>query len=188
MDQIRFYVFYSNKCNYCYELCNLLEANNLLDKCKLICLEKEPEIFSKNGIKHVPVLITKFMKPVYGDDALNYIRNKKYYNQITNNIKDKNNVTAEKYNDPKIKSALADLEFNSKEATSLSDSYSNIDDIDIKKLLMDVNDMNKQIIDTKNIIETKMKATETSEKLNNELILRKKILLGRMKNMTTISK
>lgn len=187
MNRVSFFVFYSKKCKYSYQLCKTIEEEHFLDRCKLISLEDNKSIFDKHNIKHVPVIITKNIKPIYGDDAINFIKNLKFYDQNTNNIRDVNNVTATKYNDPKIKSVFSDLEFNEKEAKQISDNYTNIDDIDIKKLLMDVNEINKQQCSTKIINDTKIKNDELSNKLNYTLTQRKNLLLNKFKNLTNVS-
>lgn len=187
MNRLSFFVFYSKKCKYSYQLCKIIEDEHFLDRCKLISLEDNKSIFDKHNIKHVPVIITKNMKPIYGDDAINFIKNLKFYNQSTNNIRDVNNATAVKYNDPKIQSAFSDLEFNETEAKQISDNYTNIDDIDIKKLLMDVNEISKQHCSTKIFNDKKIRTEESSNKLNNALTQRKNLLLNKFKNLTNVS-
>lgn len=126
-----FTVYYSKQCKYCDKLLITIEDEkiNFLEKYNLICFEDEPNkipIF----ITNVPAIISKTInKPLFGIDAIKWIENLKYFNQITNNINNKNVIN------PNI---IEDNDYAfSKE--SLSYNYTNINDVD--------NNFNKNLLE-----------------------------------------
>jgi len=79
-----FFVFYSNKCEYCQHLLKIIDDERLADKCKLVCFESSPDKIPE-FISNVPTIIAKNLsKPLIGVEAIEWIQNKKYFNQITN--------------------------------------------------------------------------------------------------------
>jgi len=123
---MKFYVFYSNQCKHSIKLLELIKNENLLNDCNLIEFEtnrgKIPEY-----IKSVPTIIAQNLsKPLIGIETINWINNKKYFNQTTNNLKFNNVIQ------PNIKSALEGLEFNKLESTK----YTNINDTHFDKVVL----------------------------------------------------
>lgn len=175
---MKFIVFYSNNCPYCKNLLTVIQNENLTDKCQFICFEsnsdKIPDI-----ITSVPTIIAQnLLKPLVGLKAIEWIENKKYFNQITNNIVSNNVVN------PNIISALEDLEFNKLEVSSISDHYTNIDDINIEKTMLDYNKINQNVPITNDITNKKILDIKITDKLQNiklkELItLRKHQLISK---------
>ena len=123
---MKFYVFYSNQCKHSIKLLELIKNENLLNDCNLIEFEtnrgKIPEY-----IKSVPTIIAQNLyKPLIGIETINWINNKKYFNQTTNNLKFNNVIQ------PNIKSALEGLEFNKLESTK----YTNINETHFDKVVL----------------------------------------------------
>lgn len=184
------FVFYSERCEKSQELRNIIRDESLDDKCKFICLETERDKFC-DFVKCVPTIIAKNLsKPLFGDDAIEWIKNLKYYNRCTNNIK-KNNVV-----EIKIRSAFKDLEFNKSEAEAISDQYSVfydknkdknindddndeiIDDADISKPMLDYNKISIDAPITKDLTNRKISDVKLSDDAQ-DMELKKRILLRR---------
>lgn len=132
---MKFYVFYSDNCKYCKLLLEKIHNENLIDFCHLISFETQPEKIPK-FVKNVPTIIAhNLIKPLVGEDAINWIDNKKYFSQITNNIKKLNVV------DPKIESSHGSLAWNKAESSRISDNYTHIDDTTINKKMLEFNNI-----------------------------------------------
>ena len=145
---MKFYVFYSNQCTHSMKLVQLIQNEKLLDECNLILLEttldKIPDF-----IKSVPTIVApNLSKPLVGIETIEWIKNKKYFNQITNNIQNNNVIQ------PNIKSALEGLEFNKLESTSISDHYTNINDTPFDKVMLDFNKISENAPITHNLTHT----------------------------------
>jgi len=163
---MKFFVFYSTKCQYCDTLLKTIQNEKLNDQCQLICFESNPTRIP-DFITNVPTIIAQNLsKPLVGFEAIHWIENKKYFNQITNNISTSNVIS------PNIKSALEEFEFNKSESTSISDQYTTINDSNIEKIMLDYNKIiinapitndltNKKIVDSK--INNKMQEERLKE-------------------------
>ncbi len=182
---MKFFVFYSNKCQYCDNLLKAIQNERLVEHCQLICFETNPEKIP-NIITNVPTIIAKdLMKPLVGMEAIVWIENRKFFNQITNNIVSNNVIN------PNIVSALKDLEFNKSESSSISDHYTNITDTNIDKLMMEYEkiDVNAPItndITNKKISDIKITDELQEQKLKELILLRKHQLLSRSSGTSKI--
>tara|TARA_B100001093_G_C26829667_1_gene1015571 strand:+ start:637 stop:1116 length:480 start_codon:yes stop_codon:yes gene_type:complete len=77
-------LFYSNDCKYSTELLSKIKESNLYDEFNLVNI-KEADIPSK--IKMVPTIIDSDYKELLeGKKAFEYVFNKKYFNNKTNNL------------------------------------------------------------------------------------------------------
>ncbi len=129
------YIFYSSNCLHSMNLINLIKSENIVDDFNLIELEKNKDKIP-SYIKKVPTIIShNLAKPLVGIECINWITNKKYFNQTTNNISNNNVVHID------IKPALDGLEFNKKESNAISDSYAGLDDSKFNKKMMDFNNI-----------------------------------------------
>jgi hypothetical protein len=184
---MKFIVFYSNKCKYCERLLEAIQHEQLGDFCQLICFDTSPEKIP-DFINNVPTIVAEhLLKPLIGKSAEEWIRNKKHFNQITNNI-NTSNVT-----DPKIESALKEFEFNKFESSSISDHYTNITDTNIEKTMLEYE---KIAIDApitndllnKKISDTKIDDLNQKKILKERILLRKRELLNKVIKTTQLSK
>lgn len=167
-----FFVFYSNKCEYCKHLLKIIDNEGYADRCKLICFESSPDKIPE-FISNVPTIIAKNLsKPLIGIEAIEWIQNKKFFNQITNNIISYNVI------DPNIKSALKELEFNKQESSSISDHYTNINDTNIIKNMLEYDKIDIDAPITNDITNTKITDIKITDELQDkklrELILIRK--------------
>jgi hypothetical protein len=145
------YIFYSNNCVHSVNLIKLIESENLQNDFNLIELEKNKDKIP-SYIKKVPTIIgPNLAKPLIGIECINWITNRKYFNQTTNNIS--NNNVVHIY----IKPALDGLEFNKKESNAISDSYAGLDDSEFDKKMMNFNSISDNSPIT-NHIKTKTKS------------------------------
>jgi hypothetical protein len=165
---MKFYVFYSNQCKYSIRLLELIKCENLLDECNLILFETNQDKIPAY-IKSVPTIIAyNLSKPLIGIETIEWIKNRKYFNQTTNNIQ-KNNVIQ-----PDIKSALEGLEFNKLESTSISDHYTNINDVQFDKVMLNYDKITQDAPITHNLTNDKISDTKISNNKLRELILFRK--------------
>lgn len=184
---MKFIVFYSNKCKYSQRLLEAIQQEQLGDFCQLICFEITPEKIP-DIIINVPTIVAEHLsKPLIGKSAEQWIRNKKHFNQITNNV-NTSNVT-----DPKIESALKDFEFNKSESSSISDHYTNITDTNIEKSMLEyekiaINAPITNDISNKKILDTKLDHTDQNKILKERILLRKHQLLNQAIKTTQLSK
>ena len=161
---MKFYVFYSNQCKYSIKLLELIKNENLTSECNLIQFETNQDKIP-DYIKSVPTIIApNLSKPLIGIETIEWIKNKKYFNQITNNIQ-KNNVIQ-----PNIKSALDGLEFNKLESTSISDHYTNINDTQFDKVMLNYDRITQDSPITNNLLNDKIMDTKISNNKLKELI------------------
>jgi hypothetical protein len=183
---MKFFVFYSNKCHYCENLLKTIQKERLVDQCQLICFETNPEKIPQI-ITNVPTIIAKdLIKPLIGMEAIEWIENRKFFNQITNNIVSNNVIN------PNIISALKDLEFNKSESSSISDHYTNITDTNIEKTMMDYDNINIDApitndITNKKISDIKITDELQEQKLKELIVLRKHQLLSRSSGTSKIN-
>lgn len=177
---MKFFIFYSNNCQYCNKLLKIIKEENLNEECQLICFESNPDKIPE-FITNVPTIIAhNLSKPLVGLEAVEWVMNKKYFNQTTNNIKYNNVIN------PNIQSALKDFEFNKQEIMSISDHYTNINDVQIEKVLMNFNNIDKPIINN-NIIKDNKISNDIQEKKLKELIsLRKHQINYKLLGMSKI--
>jgi len=181
-----FFVFYSNKCQYCENLLRSIQNEKLVDQCQLICFETNADKIP-NIITNVPTIIAKnLLKPLVGLEAIEWIENKKYFNQITNNIVSNNVIN------PNIVSALKDLEINKSESSTISDHYTNITDTNIEKSMMDYDKININAPITNDITNRKISDTKIDEQLQEQKIkelisLRKHQILSRSSGTSKIN-
>jgi hypothetical protein len=151
----------------------------------MFCIEKEPNKIPK-VITDVPTIIVKGLsEPLIGIKAIEWIENKKYFDQTTNNIK-KNNVL-----DPHIESALKDLEFNKNENNSISDHYTNFKDGDrLVKKFVDVKNIDNIKIIEENNQQSDIKLTNElqTKKLKEMILLRRSQISMKKIGASKISK
>ena len=84
-------LFYSKKCKISIKLLDIIQKENISNKCTLICID-DNKIKLPTNITNIPAIITKNInKPLYNNDCVDFIYNMKFFNQTTNNI-NKNNV------------------------------------------------------------------------------------------------
>jgi predicted thioredoxin/glutaredoxin len=161
---MKFYLFYSIKCVHSMKLLELIRNENLMDECNLIQYETNQDKIPEY-IKTVPTIVApNLSKPLVGIETVEWIKNKKYFNQITNNINNNNVVQ------PNIKSALEGLEFNKKESSCISDHYTNINDTQIDKVMLDYNKIVQNTPINNNIISD---SKIPDNKLRELILLRK---------------
>ncbi len=129
---MKFFLFYSNKCNYCQQILQIIHNENLSNYCHAICFETQADKIPP-FIENVPTIITENLsQPLIGTDAFNWIQNKKFFNQITNNINIDMNFN------PNIKQS-DEFCYNKSESSCISDRYINLNDTDIEKTMLDFN-------------------------------------------------
>ena len=173
---MKFFVFYSIKCQYSETLLKTIQDEKLNDQCQLICFESNPTRIP-DFITSVPTIIAQNLsKPLVGFEAISWVENKKYFNQITNNITKSNVIN------PNIKSALEEFEFNKSESTSISDHYTTINDSNIEKVMLDYNKININApitndLSNKKIADSKINNEMQEEKLKELISLRKHQLM-----------
>lgn len=183
---MKFFVFYSNKCQYCEKLLQTIQKEKLVEQCQLICFETNPEKIP-SIITNVPTIIAKnLMKPLVGIETIKWIENIKYFNQTTNNINSNNVIN------PNIVSALKDLEYNKSELTTISDHYTNITDTNIEKPMLDYGKIIVSAPITNDITNKKISDIKINEELQKnkikELIsLRKHQLLTKLSGTSKIN-
>jgi hypothetical protein len=183
--RMKFFVFYSSNCGFCQKLINIIQEVKVTDQCQLVCFESNPDKFPQ-FITNVPTIIAENLtKPLVGKEAMDWIENKKFFNQITNNINKKNVI------DPKIKSPVDDLGFNKSESTSISDHYTNINDVDIEKAMLDYNKVSDNApitndLSNKRISDTKINNELQEQKLKELILLRKHQLMSRTSGISKI--
>jgi len=182
---MKFFVFYSNKCIYCERLLKTIQEEKLLDQCKLVSFDTNPEKIP-NFITSVPTIIApNLIKPLVGIEAIEWIANKKYFNQITNNIKTTNVIN------PNIKSAVDELSFNKQESSKISDHYTTINDTNISKPMLEYDKINENApitndITNKKISDMKINNSLQELKLRELITLRKHQLLSRTTGISQI--
>jgi len=184
---MKFFVFYSIKCKYCDQLLKTIQNEKLNDQCNLICFESNPTRIP-DFITSVPTIIAQNLsKPLVGFEAINWIENKKYFNQITNNISISNVIN------PNIKSALEEFEFNKLESSSISDHYTNINDSVLEKPMLDYNKININApitndLSNKKIADSKINNKMQEEKLKELISLRKHQIKERLSGGVNITR
>ena len=119
-------------------------------------------------------------------ETIEWIENKKYFNQITNNISSNNVIN------PNIVSALKDLEFNKSESSTISDHYTNITDTNIEKSMMDYDKININApitndITNRKISDTKIDGQLQEQKIKELISLRKHQILSRSSGTSKIN-
>ncbi len=180
-----FFVFYSNRCLYCDRLIKTIQAERLVDQCQLICFESNPDKIP-SIITNVPTIIAQNLsKPLIGLEAIEWVENKKFFNQTTNNVNTNNVIN------PQIKSVLDDLAFNKLEITSISDHYTNITDTEITKQMMEYDKINQNApitndLTNKKILDTKLTVEGQEKKIKELISLRKHQLLQRASGISKI--
>jgi len=117
-------LFYSNNCIFSLNILQLINNENLDDYFIKIQVD-DPKNFDKiQHITKVPTIITKEIPmPLVGKAAFEWIKNKKYFNQTTNNIKYANNIA-----NPNIKSDIDKLAYNITDTNKITDRYTDIND------------------------------------------------------------
>lgn len=176
---MKFFVFYSNRCSNCEKLLQTIQQEHLVDQCQLVSFEANADKIPP-FIHYIPAIVAQNLsKPLFGQDAIQWVENKKYFGQTTNNI-NKNNVI-----NPNIKSSLEDLSFNKKESLSISDHYTTINDSNITKTMLDYDkiQINAPIThdsSNKKIAEIKIGNGAQQQKMNELILLRKQQLISKM--------
>jgi hypothetical protein len=78
-------LFYSNKCEYSQKIMSYMEKNKILLNFELINIDTLKEIPKEIDI--VPAIIDEELRePLKGKNAFEYLINKKYFNNPTNNV------------------------------------------------------------------------------------------------------
>jgi len=78
-------LFYSNKCEYSQKILSYMEKNKIISNFELINIDTLKEIPKQIDI--VPTIIDEELRePLKGKNAFEYLINKKYFNNPTNNI------------------------------------------------------------------------------------------------------
>lgn len=168
------YIFYSSNCVHSMKLIELIKSENLIAEFNMIELESNKDKIPAS-IQKIPTILSQNLnKPLVGStECINWITNRKYFNQITNNITNNNVIHID------IKPALNGLEFNKKESNSISDSYAGLDDNKFDKKMMNFNNININSPITSHITNTNQyKQPITNNKLK-ELILARKNQLNK---------
>ena len=182
---MKFFVFYSANCGHCQRLIKTIQDEKITDQCQLICFESNPDKFPQ-FITSVPTIIAENLtKQLIGKEAMDWIENKKFFNQTTNNINKKNVV------DPKIKSPVEEFGFNKSESTSISDHYTNINDVDIEKTMLDYTKVGDNApitndVSNKRISDTKINNELQEQKLKELILLRKHQLMSKTSGISKI--
>ena len=71
-------LFYSQQCQYCYQLLNLMKAENLLCYFEMFCIDNKPMSQIPPNIKTVPTMIVKNInKPLVAQETFDYINSLK---------------------------------------------------------------------------------------------------------------
>lgn len=176
---MNFFVFYSNRCSNCEKLLKTIKQEHLVDRCQLVSFEANADKIPA-FIHYIPAIVAQNLsKPLFGQDAIQWVENKKYFDQTTNNIS-KNNVI-----DPNIKSSFDELSFNKKESSSISDHYTTINDSNITKTMLDydkiqVNAPITNDVTNRKIAEIKIGNNAQEQKMNELILLRKQQLILKM--------
>jgi hypothetical protein len=176
---MKFFVFYSNRCNTCQKLLKTIQDEQQASNCQLVSFETNANKIPP-FIEYVPAIVAQNLsKPLFGEDAIQWVENKKYFDQTTNNI-NKNNVI-----NPNIKSSLDDLSYNKKESLSISDHYTTINDANLAKTMLDFDkiEINAPItndVSNKKISEIKIGNSAQKQKMDELIILRKQQLIAKM--------
>jgi len=183
---MKFFVFYSSQCQFCDKLLKTIQNEKLVDQCQLVSFEQNPDKIP-SFIENVPTIVApNLSKPLVGVEAIEWIENKKYFNQITNNISTKNVIN------PNIKSELNELSFNKAEANSISDHYTTINDTNIEKAMLDYDKINENAPITndisKKINDIKINNVLQEEKLKELVNLRKHQLLSKSLGISRLTK
>lgn len=173
---MKFYVFYSNKCQFCHSLLETIKRANLSNSCTLICFETDPDKIPE-FITDVPTIVAQnLLKPLIGKKAEEWISNIKYYNQNTHNINTINVI------DPNIESALKQFEFNKSESSSISDHYANMNDGEFDKRMLEFNKIGENVpitkdVTNKTISDDKITNIVQDQKLSELISIRKHQLI-----------
>ena len=176
---MKFFVFYSSKCIYCHKLLKTIQDEQQINNCQLVSFEANADKIP-SFIQSIPAIIAQYLSnPLYGKEAIEWVENKKYFDQTTNNI-NKNNAI-----NPNIKSSLDDLSYNKKESISISDHYTTINDAHLEKSMLDFDkiEVNAPItndITNKKISEIKIGTNTQKQKIDELIILRKQQLIRKM--------
>jgi len=147
-------LFYSNNCIFSLNILQLINNENLDDKFIKIQVDDPINHDKIKDITKVPTIITKEIQtPLVGKAAFEWIKNKKYFNQTTNNIKYAINIL-----NPDIKSDIDKLAYNINDTNKITDRYT------------DINDKNDKIIDNQNNLLTYNKLLDNVPITNNNNI------------------
>jgi len=185
---MKFFVFYSNKCDNCANLLKIIQREQLVDQCQLISFETNADKIPQ-FIQYIPAIVApNLSKPLFGQDAIEWIENRKFFNQTTNNINKNNTIN------PNIKSSLDDLSYNKKESLSISDHYTTINDYNfLNKTMLEYDKIEVNVpitndISNKKIDEIKINNTLQKQKIDELVSLRKQQLISRMAGTSKIGK
>jgi hypothetical protein len=142
-----YFLFYSNKCIFCINLLQIINNEALDDKFIKIDVDDPNNKDKLFGIQKVPTIITKETKAqLVGKAAFEWVKNKKYFYQITNNINYSNTII-----NPDINSDIDKLAHNNKNENIITDKYTDVNDNkDDDKLLL-YNNISEDVPITKNI-------------------------------------
>jgi hypothetical protein len=160
------YLFYSKKCIFSLNLLELIANENISDKFSKIDIDiPENKLkFQQLGFDKIPTIVTRDANtPLIGKVAFDWVNNKKFYYQSTNNINNRDKII-----NPKIISDVDKLAFNKNEINKISDNYTDIDDKDlsINKSQLSFNKIQENVpITNNNKIEFKI----IDEKIGNNL-------------------
>lgn len=169
-----YFLFYSNKCIFSINLLNIISNEDLDDKFIKIDVDDPKNKDKLFGIQKVPTIITKEIKSqLVGKAAFEWVKNKKYFHQITNNINYANTII-----NPNIKSDIDNLANNNKDANRITDKFTdvndnredNLDNINEKNKLALYNKLTKDVPITNNIDKDyKISDKKIGNTLNNQI-------------------
>lgn len=152
-------LFYSTMCNFCNDLINKLKESNYIDEFKLVNIN-ESKIPEK--IKVVPTIIDSEVKDLLeGKKAFEYLFNKKYFNNPTNNLHFWLNKEIAK---PKIEKN--ELEYE----TEINNAFTKENDDRFKSLSYEV--ISQEIKEPEKIKEPENNAPKKQIKISNSNLLR----------------
>jgi hypothetical protein len=119
-----YFLFYSNKCIFSNNLIQIIYNEGLDDKFIKIDVDDPKNKDKLFGIQKVPTIITKEIRSqLVGKAAFEWVKNKKYFHQITNNINYINTII-----NPNIKSDIDNLANNNKDANRITDKFTDVND------------------------------------------------------------
>ena len=161
-------LFYSNKCNYCESLINILKSKGLIQSFKTICVDSNsnlPEYLTK-----VPTLIVPDVnKPLEGKNAFMWVNTFFNFNQETNNFNNKINNNLILSNQKKGPGG-----FTKEEMGGISDSFSFVSDENDKKMKKNYNYIEDKEDDEIDVPRVVLTNDNQQEQLNSMLEERKK--------------
>jgi hypothetical protein len=167
------YLFYSTKCNTCYELINILKNENLLNNFVMKCVDNmNIQMLTSKGITRVPTMIIgNTNKILIAGETFEWVKSMKFFRQKQSNQQTliQNKVFEEK-------KPVNRFEYVSEEMNGISDSYAytKIDNPQPKSFYYKgAEDETKNAIFTAPEIQKKMRESDQKKLISEELKKRK---------------